>query len=129
MAKSWINKVVGWMKGQGFSPVMATSGKSFATRPCPHCGFKNAVLFTADKQDGVFAVCCMRCKKRAVRAKATDGPSNPIEAAAEGMRQGLKARKGKCLATTQTGALCDNRAKGDTNYCGIHKNWVTTPGF
>ena len=132
MKQSWISKVTNWMKGSGFSPVMAAGGKSLATRPCPQegCGFKNAVGFVNDTKPGVFAVCCMKCKKKAVRERTQAGPTNPINAAHQGMQKGLKEREGKCQATTKDGDPCDNRAK-EGHYCGVHKNWNVAkhPGF
>jgi len=114
MAKvqSWLTKVVGWMKAQGFVPVVAQGGKSLVTRPCPNCGFKNAVVFKTEAQAGVFAVCCMKCKKKSVREKAGNNTAAaPTPASTEGL----------CKAVKADGAPCTNKAK-ENGYCGVHKN-------
>jgi endogenous inhibitor of DNA gyrase (YacG/DUF329 family) len=135
MAQSKTQKVIGWMKGQGFVPVKQSGKKLLATRQCPKCGFNNALLFKAEKAP-VYATCCLRCKKRVVREASAmpktiteeTAPTNPITAAAKGMVMGARALKkapsipadGMCKATKKDGERCSYKAQPGKAFCGKH---------
>jgi hypothetical protein len=122
------------MKSQGFVPVLNPSGKSQRTGSCPHCGSTSAAIFKAEAQEGVYASCCIRCKKRAVRpAKAqAEGPAeprtitedtvptNPITAAAKGMVLGARALKTRCQGTNGKGKPCACMALEGKKLCRHH---------
>lgn len=122
-------KAVAWaLKGlvynevlHSFKPKMNGGIIAFGKKACEKCGVVGkTALFVSTTDPNLYLGICTKCKHHAIKPVA---PTNPVDAATQGMVQA--ARDLKCQGHKADGTRCNYLAK-DNGYCGVHAGQFQT---